>query len=214
MKTKPNRTPTLCDSATGPMDLGEPLLSGGVSLPSPAQGRSAGPSGWRYSVVHEVVHRVEELSDRLRKVAAETESLGKLSDESVRVGGEAGVMRLLQPPEFGGYAAHPRDFAEAVMAVSKACGATGWVCGVGGVHPWELALMDRRLQEEVWGADPDTWIASPYAPTGVADPVDGGYRLKGRWQFSSGTDHCDWIFLGALVGDGQGGIAQPFTVLH
>jgi alkylation response protein AidB-like acyl-CoA dehydrogenase len=165
-------------------------------------------------VVHEVVRRVEELSDRLRKVAAETESLGKLSDESVRVVREAGVMRLLQPTDFGGYAAHPRDFAEAVIAVSKACGATGWVCGVGGVHPWELGLMDRRLQEEVWGADPDTWIASPYAPTGIADPVDGGYRLKGRWQFSSGTDHCDWIFLGALVGDGQGGIAQPFTVLH
>ncbi len=165
-------------------------------------------------MVHEVVRRVEALSDRLRKVAAETESLGRLSDESVRVVREAGVMRMLQPPEYGGYAAHPSDFAEAVMAVSKVCGATGWVCGVGGVHPWELALMDRRLQDEVWGTDPDTWIASPYVPTGVATPVDGGYELTGRWQFSSGTDHCDWIFLGALVGDGEGGVAQPFTVLH
>jgi alkylation response protein AidB-like acyl-CoA dehydrogenase len=165
-------------------------------------------------VVHEVVRRVEELSDRLRKVSGETEALGRLSDESVRVVREAGVMRLLQPPEHGGYAAHPRDFAEAVMAVSKACGSTGWVCGVGGVHPWEMALMDQRLQQEVWGEDPDTWIASPYAPTGIADRVDGGYRLTGRWQFSTGTDHCDWIFLGALVGDGDGGLAQPVTVLH
>jgi 3-hydroxy-9,10-secoandrosta-1,3,5(10)-triene-9,17-dione monooxygenase len=165
-------------------------------------------------VAHEVVRRVEELSDRLRKVAGETESLGRLSDESVRVVREAGVMRLLQPLEYGGYAAHPRDFAEAVMAVSKVCGATGWVCGVGGVHPWELALMDRRVQDEVWGDDPDTWMASPYAPTGVANPVDGGYILNGHWQFSSGTDHCDWIFLGALVGDGKGGLAQPFTMLH
>ncbi len=165
-------------------------------------------------MVHEVVRRVEERADRLSKVAAETESLGRLSDESVRVVREAGVMRLLQPPEFGGYAAHPRDFAEAVMAVSKVCGSTGWVCGVGGVHPWELALMDRRLQDEVWGKDPDTWIASPYVPTGVADPVDGGYVLNGRWQFSSGTDHCDWVFLGALAGDGKGGLAQPIQVLH
>jgi alkylation response protein AidB-like acyl-CoA dehydrogenase len=165
-------------------------------------------------VAHEVVRRVEDLSDRLRKAAGETESLGQLSEESVRVVREAGVMRMLQPPEYGGYAAHPRDFAEAVMAVSKACGSTGWVCGVGGVHPWELALMDRRLQEEVWGDDPDTWMASPYAPTGVANPVDGGYVLNGHWQFSSGTDHCDWIFLGALVGDGKGGLGQPFTMLH
>jgi 3-hydroxy-9,10-secoandrosta-1,3,5(10)-triene-9,17-dione monooxygenase len=165
-------------------------------------------------VVHEVVRRVEALSDRLRQGAEQTESLGMLSQDSVRVVKEAGVMRMLAPPEYGGYAAHPRDFAEAVMAVSKACGSTGWVCGVGGVHPWEMALMDRRLQEEVWGADHDTWIASPYVPTGLATPVDGGYRLSGGWSFSSGTDHCDWIFLGAMLGNGEGGLAEPFTMLH
>jgi hypothetical protein len=31
------------------------------------------------------------------------------------------------------------------MGVAKACGSAGWVCGVGGVHPWELALMDCKL---------------------------------------------------------------------
>ncbi|MEV6427263.1 hypothetical protein [Nocardia sp. NPDC051463] len=91
-------------------------------------------------------------------------------------------MRLLQPTDFGGYAAHPRDFAEAVMAVAQRCGSTGWVCGVGGVHPWEMALMDRRRQNEVWGENPDTWIASPYAAQGVATPTDGGYLLTGRWS--------------------------------
>jgi 3-hydroxy-9,10-secoandrosta-1,3,5(10)-triene-9,17-dione monooxygenase len=123
-------------------------------------------------------------------------------------------MRMLQPTDFGGYAAHPRDFAEAVMAVARECGSTGWVCGVGGVHPWEMALMDRRLQEEVWGANPETWIASPYAAQGVATPTDGGYTLRGRWNFSSGTDHCDWIFLGALVGNPDGTPAQPPKALH
>jgi alkylation response protein AidB-like acyl-CoA dehydrogenase len=165
-------------------------------------------------MAHEVVERVGELSDRLRAAADETERLGRLSDESVKTVRDAGVMRMLQPAEFGGYAAHPRDFAEAVMATAQACGSTGWVCGVGGVHPWEMALMDHRLQEEVWGEDPDTWIASPYAPTGIATPTDGGYVLNGRWQFSSGTDHCDWIFLGALLGDEHGKPAEPMSSLH
>ncbi|WP_030912413.1 acyl-CoA dehydrogenase family protein [Streptosporangium amethystogenes] len=165
-------------------------------------------------MAHEVVSRVEEIAGRLAAVADETERLGKLSDESVKLIRETGVMRLLQPTDFGGYAAHPRDFAEAVMAVAKACGSTGWVCGVGGVHPWEMALCDRRLQEEVWGSDPNTWIASPYMPSGVATPTDGGYILKGHWQFSSGTDHCDWIFLGALLGDAEGKPAQPMKGLH
>ncbi|WP_019926241.1 hypothetical protein [Nocardia sp. BMG111209] len=165
-------------------------------------------------MTHEVVARVEELAGKLAGTAAETERLGRLSDESVALVRQAGVMRMLQPVEFGGYAAHPRDFAEAVMAVAKVCGSTGWVCGVGGVHPWEMALMDPRLPAEVWGGDPDTWIASPYAPQGLATPVDGGYTLKGRWNFSSGTDHCDWIFLGALVAGPDGKPAQPVRSLH
>jgi alkylation response protein AidB-like acyl-CoA dehydrogenase len=165
-------------------------------------------------MTHEVVVKVGELGQRLAATAEETERLGKLSEESVKLVREAGVMRLLQPPDFGGYAAHPRDFAEAVMAVAAHCGSTGWVCGVGGVHPWEMGLMDRKLQEEVWAAGPDTWIASPYAPQGIAIPVDDGYVLNGRWNFSSGTDHADWIFLGALVGDSSGQPARPMTMLH
>ncbi|MFE9328095.1 acyl-CoA dehydrogenase family protein [Nocardia sp. NPDC052278] len=163
---------------------------------------------------HEVVGRVEEVAAQLAATAEDTERLGKLSDESVKLIRQAGVMRLLQPTDFGGYAAHPRDFAEAVMAVAQRCGSTGWVCGVGGVHPWEMALMDRRLQNEVWGENPDTWIASPYAAQGIATPTEGGYILKGRWNFSSGTDHCDWIFLGALVGDADGKPANPRKALH
>lgn len=165
-------------------------------------------------MTHEVVQKVHALGPRFAAAADETERLGKLSAESVALVREAGVVRLLQPKDFGGFAAHPRDFGEAVMAVARHCGSTGWVCGVGGVHPWEMALCDRAVQEEVWGDDPDTWIASPYMPSGVAVPTDGGYVLNGRWQFSSGTDHCDWIFLGAMVGDADGTPLTPPEGLH
>ncbi|MFF0634439.1 acyl-CoA dehydrogenase family protein [Nocardia sp. NPDC004151] len=165
-------------------------------------------------MTHEVVSRIEELSGQLAATAPETERLGKLSDESVKLLRQTGIMRMLQPTEYGGLAAHPRDYAEAVMAVSRNCGSTGWVTGVVGAHPWEMALMDRRLQEEVWGENPEAWIASPYAVMGVAKQTDGGYTLNGRWAFSSGTDHCDWIFLGALLADTEGNPVMPPTVLH
>jgi len=165
-------------------------------------------------MAHEVVRRVEQYGPKLAELAAGNEELGRLSDETVGLLRSAGVLRLLQDTKFGGYAAHPRDFAEAVMAVSRHDGAAGWVCGVVGVHPWEVAQMDPRLSQEIWGADPETWIASPYMPNGIAEPVDDGYVLSGRWPFSSGTDHCDWVFLGALVGDGKGRPASPPTVLH
>ncbi|MGF6886839.1 3-hydroxy-9,10-secoandrosta-1,3,5(10)-triene-9,17-dione monooxygenase [Nocardia sp. GAS34] len=163
---------------------------------------------------HEVVRRVEEVAPQLAAASEETERGGKLSDESVKLVRQAGVMRMLQPADFGGYAAHPRDFAEAVMAVSKHCGSTGWVCGVGGVHPWEMALMDRKLQAELWSENPDSWMASPYAAQGLAVPTDGGYIVKGHWNFSSGTDHCDWVVLGAMVADAEGKPADPRKVIH
>ncbi|MFC4499441.1 MULTISPECIES: hydroxylase [Streptomyces] len=165
-------------------------------------------------MTHEVVGRVEELGAELAALADENESLGKLSDRTVELLRSAGVIRLLQPKAFGGYEAHPKDFAEAVMEVARHDGAAGWVCGVVGVHPWELAQMNPRLAQEVWNDDPDTWIASPYMPNGIAEPVDGGYVLSGRWPFSSGSDHCRWDFLGALLGDGKGRPAGPITVLH
>ncbi|WP_217562420.1 hydroxylase [Streptomyces sp. GbtcB6] len=165
-------------------------------------------------MAHEVVERVEQYGPKLAELAVQNEKLGKLSDETVSLLRSAGVLRLLQPTKFGGYAAHPRDFAEAVMAVARHDGAAGWVCGVVGVHPWEVAQMDPRVAQEIWGENQDTWIASPYMPNGIAEPVDDGYVLSGRWPFSSGTDHCDWVFLGALVGDGKGRPASPPSVLH
>ncbi|MFQ6396212.1 hydroxylase [Nocardia sp. KC 131] len=166
-------------------------------------------------MAHEVVQRVEEFGPELAGLAEENEKLGKLSDRTVELLKSAGVIRLLQPKEYGGYTAHPSEFAEAVMAVARHDGAAGWVCGVVGVHPWELAQMDPRLAQEVWGENPDSWIASPYMPNGVANPVEGGgYTLSGRWPFSSGSDHCDWDFLGALLGDGKGKPVMPPTVMH
>jgi alkylation response protein AidB-like acyl-CoA dehydrogenase len=44
--------------------------------------------------------------------------------------------------------------------------------------------------------------------------VDGGYRFSGRWQFSSGTDHCQWIFLGGLVADTEGRPVEPTQYRH
>ncbi|WP_280421773.1 acyl-CoA dehydrogenase family protein [Nocardia carnea] len=162
----------------------------------------------------EVLDNLAAIADQLREQGPEAERLGRLPDSTAKLLKKAGPVRLLQPRKYGGFEAHPREFAESVMAAAALDPATGWVCGIVGVHPWQLAFADPRVQAEVWGSDNDTWMASPYAPTGIARPVDGGYIFNGRWQFSSGTDHCDWIFLGAMLGDAQGGIAEPPTMLH
>jgi 3-hydroxy-9,10-secoandrosta-1,3,5(10)-triene-9,17-dione monooxygenase len=161
-----------------------------------------------------VIDRLMGIADQLREQAWQAEQIGMLTDETVKAMKAAGSIRLLQPAKHGGLEVHPREFAETVMATAALDPSAGWITGVVGVHPYQLAYADPHVGEEVWGDDIDTWMASPYAPQGVAKPVDGGYIFNGRWQFSSGTDHCDWIILGAMVGDADGKPVMPPAILH
>ena len=76
---------------------------------------------------------------------------------------------------------------------------TGWMYGVLGCHPYEMALFHDRAQQEVWGEDPSMLVSSTYQPVGKVTHVDGGFRLSGRWGFSTGSVHCGWVLLGAIV---------------
>ncbi|MFD6915305.1 3-hydroxy-9,10-secoandrosta-1,3,5(10)-triene-9,17-dione monooxygenase oxygenase subunit [Streptomyces virginiae] len=152
----------------------------------------------------DVLDAVRALTPALRERAAEAESLRKVPEASIKELADTGFFRLLQPRAYGGHAANPALFYTAVKEIARACGSTGWVASVVGVHPWHVALFDPRAQEEVWGQDPDTRICSSYAPTGKVTPVDGGFTLSGRWHFSSGCDHTDWALLGGLVTDPEG----------
>src|SRR3954468_636950 len=161
-----------------------------------------------------VLDKINDIADQLREQAWEAEKLGQLPDSTVKSMKAIGSIRLLQPKKHGGLEVHPREFAETVMATAALDPAAGWITGVVGVHPYQLAYADPRVAEEVWATDVDTWVASPYAPQGVAKPVDGGYVFTGRWQFSSGTDACDWIILGAMIGDDDGKALMPPQMLH
>lgn len=147
---------------------------------------------------------VAEMGPYLESQAEEADELGRLPEETVKRFKDAGIVRLLQPTDFGGLEASPVDFFETVLELGSHSGAAGWVASVVGVHPFEIAVADRRVQEEIWGTDPDTWVASPYAPFGRAREVEGGYIFSGRWSFSSGTDMCDWVILGGLIADEHG----------
>jgi 3-hydroxy-9,10-secoandrosta-1,3,5(10)-triene-9,17-dione monooxygenase len=111
----------------------------------------------------------------------------------------SGLFGLLRPARYGGGEADPRVFFDVQRTLARACPSTAWVYGVVGVHAWQLALFEARAQDEVWGDAPEALISSSYAPVGKVEVVPGGYRLSGRWSFSSGSQVCQWVFLGAPV---------------
>ena len=149
--------------------------------------------------VQGVLDAVTELLPTLRERAQETEDLRRVPDETIKSLQGTGFFRLLQPKRYAGLEASPVDFYRAVRLIASACGSTGWVSSVLGVHPWQLAIFDDQAQQEVWGEDPSTLVSSSYAPMGRAKATEGGFVFNGRWSFSSGCDHAQWIFLGGLV---------------
>lgn len=150
-----------------------------------------------------VLDAVELLLPVLAERAQEAEDARVVPVESIKALEEAGYFKLLQPARFGGFEADPMTFYRAVRMIASACGSTGWVSSVIGVHAWQLALFPEQAQHEVWGDDQATRMSSSYAPTGRAQLTEGGYRLSGRWSFSSGCGHASWVLLGGIVTDAE-----------
>lgn len=161
----------------------------------------------------QVLDGVRDLLPTLRERADEAERLRVVPEASIKDLEATGFFRLLQPRRFGGFEADPIDFYTAVRDISGACGSTGWVSSVVGVHPWQVALFAEEAQQAVWGSDTSTRLSSSYAPTGKAVQAEGGYQLSGKWSFSSGCDHCSWVLLGGLVFDTEGQIVDFKTFM-
>jgi 3-hydroxy-9,10-secoandrosta-1,3,5(10)-triene-9,17-dione monooxygenase len=158
------------------------------------------------------IDRVRSLLPALRERAPRAEQLRRLPDETFADFQEAGLFRALQPKRYAGYELDPGTLYQAVMEVGTVCGSSAWILGVIGVHNWHLAIFPAQAQQDVWGADTSLQLSTSLAPTGTVGRVDGGYRLQGRWSFSSGCDFCHWAVLGGIVPPGDSGQAPDARV--
>ena len=156
---------------------------------------------------------IDVLMPELRRRAAEVEQRGMVPDDIIRSLTLTGVFRALQPRRWGGLELDLAAFYEGMIRIASACASTGWVASVVGVHPWHAALFAPEAQHELWGNDPDAMMSTSLAPIGQVERATGGYRLTGRWPFSSGVDHCGWVVLGGTVpNDAGGGVYHTFLV--
>ncbi|CAH0992340.1 Flavin-dependent monooxygenase, oxygenase subunit HsaA [Sinobacterium norvegicum] len=146
----------------------------------------------------------------IRQRANETAELGKLPDATIAEMQEAGFFRIMQPARYGGYELEPHVFFEVQMILAEGCMSTAWVLGVVAIHNWQLGLFDDKAQQDVWQDNDATLISSSYMPVGKVTHTEGGYMLSGKWGFSSGSKHCDWAFLGAMVPPAEEGGAPDY----
>src|ERR1041384_118568 len=147
-----------------------------------------------------MVARAKALIPKLRERATRTEELRRLPPETERDLHEAGLFRIIQPKRVGGSEFDYVSLVDCADLLAKGDASVAWNFANLASHHWMLGFFDKRAQDLVWGKDPDTLIASSFIfPAGRARKVEGGYRLRGSWPFSSGVASCEWNMLASVV---------------
>lgn len=143
---------------------------------------------------------IDPFLDLIERNAPRARQDRQVPGESVEALKESGLFRAFIPPRLGGIGATPQQWLRTLITIAERDMSTAWIGGIISVHAFQIALMAKKAQEDVYGASPDTRVSSSYNPFGArTQPVDGGVMLHGRWGWSSGSEHCSWALLGTIV---------------
>lgn len=153
----------------------------------------------------EVVERVRRLAPFIAEHAEQAERERKPVDAVMAELCAADVFRAFVPRRFGGFEIDLETFIDVGLAVSSACTSTGWVTTFCMEHNWMLAQFPAEAQQQIFGRQPFILAPASISPSGSAQPVDGGYRITGRWAWGTGIVHADWVILVTPVADDPSG---------
>jgi 3-hydroxy-9,10-secoandrosta-1,3,5(10)-triene-9,17-dione monooxygenase len=162
----------------------------------------------------ELTERAKALVPVLRERAPRAEELRRIPDETLKDLHASGLFRMLQPKRVGGSELPYEAIVELSAIIGRGCGSTAWVLANLANHHWMLALWPRAAQDEIWKPSPDALIGSALMfPAGHAERDGKGFRLSGRWKFSSGIDACDWCMLGGIVASPEGELPEYYVFI-
>ncbi len=142
----------------------------------------------------DILDAVHELAPSIADRAGEIERARRLPADLLDDLKRTGCFRMLLPPSHGGLGVSMPDAMRVYEALSRADASVGWTVMIGSGSWIDLAGLPRATFDTLYADGPDVIIGGAFAPSGTAEPVDGGYRVSGRWAFASGCEHSAWLF--------------------
>ena len=149
------------------------------------------------------IEAARALAPLVRREADRMHEERELTPEVANALADARLFHMYLPRSLGGRELSPPEYLPVVEALGYADASTGWCVNQGAVFMTSSAFMDRGAAERIWNS-PRTVIANGPSPTAEARRVANGYRLTGRWSFSSGFPHANWLAGLAVLADEHG----------
>lgn len=148
--------------------------------------------GYYLEAAHAIARAVTLASDQIdRERRIPRDLADELADE--------GFFRLLVPKSMGGAEIDFLDFLKIVQIFGKADGSVGWCINQNNVFSTNSVKMPEQTAREIWSDRRAILTNGPPVSSAMAVPVDDGYRLTGRWNFSSGIRNATWVAAVAPV---------------
>src|SRR5262245_59489655 len=144
----------------------------------------------------------QALAPRVREAADAIERERRLPAGLVRACAEAGLFRMLVPRALGGAEVDPATMIAAIETVATADASAGWCVMIGATTGVVSGYLPEEVAHTVYG-DPTVVTGGAYAPSGRAVVAGDDFRVRGRWAFASGCEHCAWLLGGCVVLDGD-----------
>jgi alkylation response protein AidB-like acyl-CoA dehydrogenase len=156
----------------------------------------------------ELVARATALVPLIREYAAQGSEARRVAPEVIKGIDEAGLFHMMVPKRLGGSGASLRTAIEVTAEIARGDGSTGWVAALTALATGFGATWSEQAQDDIFGGNPHAKICGVFSPGDRSEPVEGGYRVSGRWPYGSGSFASDWASLTITLADGTPGMAQ------
>ena len=159
----------------------------------------------------DLVARAAGLRPILAQHADRTESERRVVPEVMQAVEDAGLFEVIVPKRLGGLGASMTTQLCVAAELGKACASTAWVQSLLNITTW--AATQARAATELFEGAERPRVCGVLIPSGTAMPVEGGYRVSGKWGFASGSFYATWFTGGVSVVDDSGRVTGIAMVL-
>ena len=152
----------------------------------------------------DLVRAAVAMRPMLRGFQAEIEREQRFPAKLVAAMHEAGFYRMTIPRVLGGLETDTLTFLRVVETLAEGLGSVGWnTVNNGVIQLVTLGLPDDGVQEVYAGGKGTVIAGTAVQGGGTAVPVEGGYRVTGRWSFGSGCQEASWMLGSFQILDGD-----------